>query len=84
MSCLQKTLKRWQSPCLLIVQFKGEPVCWCLLVKAKTGVRIEVVVTDKNAFDLEAAHGETCVLLITASNLNRVVLAPCHVQCQPS
>jgi hypothetical protein len=37
---------------------KGEPVCWCLPAETKSGERIEVVLTEKNAFNLEAVYDD--------------------------
>lgn len=37
-----------------IVQIKGKPLCWCILVEVKTGKGIEVTLSEDNMFDLEA------------------------------
>jgi hypothetical protein len=38
------------------VQIKGKPVCWCLPVEVKNGKSISVTLTERNAFDLDAAY----------------------------
>ncbi|MCI0492015.1 MAG: hypothetical protein L0Z07_03660 [Planctomycetes bacterium] len=42
-----------------IVQIKGKPVCWCIPAEVKTGNQIEVTLTEKTVFGLEAVHDET-------------------------
>jgi len=41
-----------------VVRIKGQPVCWCIPTEVKTGNQIEVTLSEKTVFPLEAVYGK--------------------------